>query len=80
MEAPGGGETPVTRLLTLKECAARTATTERWWRRCVFERRVAVVRLGRLVRIEEAEVERLLEAAREPARQDELLSRRRVVR
>jgi len=43
----------VRRLLTIQECAARTNTTARWWRRAVFEKRIAVTRLGRLVRIDE---------------------------
>lgn len=55
-------------LLTLAECAACTGTTVRWWRRAVFERRVAVVRLGRLVRVEEGELERLVDEGREPAK------------
>lgn len=61
----------MTRLLTLADCAERTATTVRWWRRAVFEGRVAVVRLGRLVRVEEPELERLIAESREPARTEQ---------
>lgn len=62
-QAPG-------RLLTLSECAERTSTTLRWWRRAVFERRVPVVHLGRLVRVNEADLERFIEANRRPAREE----------
>lgn len=56
------------RLLTLAECAERTGTTVRWWRRAIFERRVAVVRLGRLVRIAEPDLEAFIASNTEPAR------------
>jgi len=68
----------VSRLLTLAECAERTNTTVRFWRTCVFERRVAVTRLGRLVRISEADLERFLSESREPARGEEVKRSRRV--
>ncbi len=55
------------RLLTLAECAERTSTTERWWRRAVFERRIPVVRLGRLVRIEETALDAFIAEGRFPA-------------
>ena len=56
------------RLLSLVECAERTSTTIRWWRRAVFERRIPYVKLGALVRIEESVLEELIEAGRSPAR------------
>ncbi len=55
----------MTRLLTLQECADRTSTTLRWWRRAVFERRIPVVKLGRLVRIAEEDLAAFLAAHRE---------------
>jgi len=58
----------VSRLLTLAEAADRTSTTVRWWRSAVFEKRVPVVRVGRLVRISEFDLERFIERNREPAR------------
>ena len=57
----------MSRLLTLAECAERTSTTERWWRRAVFERRVPVVRLGRLVRVDESDLEAFIAAGRAEA-------------
>ena len=56
------------RLLTLDECAARTGTTIHWWRRRVFQREIPIVKLGRLVRVDEADLEHYLEVNREPAR------------
>ena len=58
------------RLLSLDECAERTGTTVRWWRRAVFEKRVAVHHLGRLVRIHEDDLEAFIEANRQPAREE----------
>lgn len=66
----------MSRLLTLAECAERTSTTERWWRRAVFEKRIPVVRLGRLVRIEETDLEALIAAGRFPAESPPSLGRR----
>lgn len=58
----------MTRLLRLDECATRTATSVRWWRRAVFEKRVGYVKLGRLVRIPEDELDRIVAAGRTEAR------------
>lgn len=57
------------RLLTLGECAERTSTTLRWWRRAVFERRIAVVKIGALVRIDEHDFEDFIEVNRSPAQE-----------
>ncbi len=59
----------MSRLLTLAECAEITNTSLRWWRTAVFERRVPVVHLGRLVRIDERDLEAYLAANRQPARE-----------
>ncbi|CAN5514654.1 hypothetical protein BH20ACT21_BH20ACT21_25270 [soil metagenome] len=56
------------KLLTLDDCAERTGTTVRWWRRAVFEQRLPVVRLGRLVRIDERDLEAFIDLNRDPAR------------
>jgi excisionase family DNA binding protein len=55
------------RLLTLEECAERTATTLRWWRRAVSERRLPVVRVGRLVRIDERDLDAFIAENRREA-------------
>jgi excisionase family DNA binding protein len=57
------------KLLDLQECAERTGTTIRWWRRAVAERRIPVVRLGRLVRVADHDLEAFIEASKEPARE-----------
>ena len=54
----------VLELLRLEECARRTGTTVRFWRRLIFERRVPYVKLGRFVRVDEADLETLLKASR----------------
>lgn len=60
----------MSRLLSLQEAAERTGTTIRWWRRAVFEKRIAYVKLGGLVRIEEADLERFIEMSRVPAQRE----------
>jgi len=50
------------RLLTLEEAAAVTSTTERLWRRLVFERRVRYVKVGRYVRVPESAVADFVES------------------
>lgn len=55
------------KLLALEECAERTGMTMRWWRRAVFEQRLPVIRLGRLVRVDERDLEAYIEANRDPA-------------
>lgn len=57
------------KLLPLEECAERTGTSLRWWRRAVFEQRLPVVRLGRCVRVDERDLEAFIEASRAPARE-----------
>ena len=55
----------MSQLLTLEECAKRTGTTVRWWRSAVFEKRIPVVHLGRLVRVSEADLESFIVANRQ---------------
>jgi len=55
-------------LLKLEECADRTSTTIRWWRRAVFEGRIPVVKLGHLVRVDEADLAAFLQAHRHEGR------------
>jgi len=54
-------------LLTVTEAAARLNVTERWVRRAIFERRFAVVRLGRLVRIPSEALDAYVDAHRDAA-------------
>lgn len=60
----------MSRLLTLQDCAERTGTSLRWWRRAVFEKRLPVIKLGRLVRIDERDLEAFIDGGRvEPERE-----------
>jgi excisionase family DNA binding protein len=52
------------KLLSVPEIAQRLNVTERWVRRAIFERRFPVVRLGRLVRVDEHDLETFIHAQR----------------
>lgn len=56
------------RLLTVAEVAERLNVTERFVRRIIAERRVAIQKVGRHVRIWEADVDAFLEAGYVPPR------------
>lgn len=58
------------RLLSVEEAAAYLNVSPRWIRSAVFEQRFATVRLGRCVRIETDELDRYVEANRQPARRE----------
>lgn len=57
----------MSRLLTVPEAAERLNVSERWMRRAIFERRFAVVRLGRLVRVPCDSLDAYVEANRDAA-------------
>jgi excisionase family DNA binding protein len=57
-----------TRLLKICEFASRLGVTQSCIRRWVLERRVATVKVGRLVRIPESEAQRIVDAGLRPAR------------
>ena len=50
-----------TRLLTVQECEAMTGRKAATWRRDILERRIAYVKLGRLVRIPIEVVQQLID-------------------
>jgi len=52
------------KLLTVNEVAERLNVTVRWVRRAVFEGRLEVIKLGRLIRVPEQSVEALIAAGR----------------
>ena len=58
------------KLLTLREAAERTGLRESTWRAWVLRRKVPYHKVGRSVRIAEADLERMIEQARIPARVD----------
>jgi excisionase family DNA binding protein len=57
------------RLLTLRECSERTGHRESTWRAWVLHRRVPFYKVGRSVRIAEADLDEMIERARIPARE-----------
>jgi excisionase family DNA binding protein len=59
----------VGRLLTLRECSERTGHRESTWRSWVLHRKVPFYKVGRSVRIAEADLERLIEQSRVAARE-----------
>lgn len=61
----------MSRLLTLTECAERTGTTVRWWRRAIFEKRIPYCKLGALVRIDERDLEQFIGASRRESRDEQ---------
>ncbi len=58
-------------LLRVNEFAERLDVTPACVRRWLLERRIASIRVGRLVRIPVSEIERLLESGLRPARPGE---------
>jgi excisionase family DNA binding protein len=52
------------RLLTVEATAERMSTSVRFVRRLIAERRIAFVKLGRHVRIAEADIDAFIEAGR----------------
>jgi excisionase family DNA binding protein len=55
---------PADRLLTVEAAAERMSTSVRFIRRLIAERRIAFVRLGRHVRIAEADIDAFIKAGR----------------
>lgn len=56
----------LSRLYTVPEAAEALKVTEAAIRRWIWQRRLTVVKIGSSVRIEEAELSRLIEAGRQP--------------
>ena len=54
-------------LMTVKEVAALTRTSEALWRKLIFLKRIKVTRVGRCVRIEQGELNRVLQLGTTPA-------------
>lgn len=55
------------KLLTVEAAADRMGTSVRFVRRLIAERRIGFIKLGRLVRIAESDVDVFIEAGRMPA-------------
>jgi excisionase family DNA binding protein len=58
------------KLLTLRECSERTGHRESTWRSWVLHRRVPFYKVGRSVRISEADLDKIIDQARIPAREE----------
>jgi excisionase family DNA binding protein len=63
---PDGGK-----LLTIEEVAERLGVSVRYVRHQVFQRRIAFVKIGRLVRIDAGELEAYIDQARVPPKHGE---------
>ena len=61
----------MTRLLTVPEAAARLHISQKTTWKMVYGRKVAVVRIGRSVRIREDSVDKLIEDGTAPASHDD---------
>ena len=57
------------KLLTVRECSERTGHRESTWRSWVLNRKVPFYKVGRSVRIAEADLERIIEQSLIPARE-----------
>jgi excisionase family DNA binding protein len=55
-------------LLSVPQVAGRLGVTAACIRRWILERKIATVKLGRLIRVPESEVDRLISAGLRPAR------------
>jgi excisionase family DNA binding protein len=62
--------TKLLKLLTIPEVAEALGVTVSCLRRWVLERKISTIRIGRLVRISPAELERIVRAGIVPARPD----------
>jgi len=58
----------VGKLLTVRECSERTGHQQSTWRAWILRRKVPFYKVGRSVRVSEADLERLIEQSRIPAR------------
>ncbi len=61
----------MTRLLTVPQAALRMAVSEKTTWKMVYGRKVAVVRIGRSVRIREDSIDRLIDDGTTPAKDDD---------
>lgn len=55
-------------LMNVREFADELGVTAACIRRWILERRVAVIKIGRLVKLQKSEVERLIQAGLRPAK------------
>jgi excisionase family DNA binding protein len=57
-------------LMTFRQCAAEAKTSESYWRKLVYRRRIRVVRVGRAIRVARDDFERFLRDGERPALHD----------
>ena len=60
----------VGKLLTLRECSELTGHRETTYRKWVLKRKIPFYKVGRSVRISEQDLERMIEGARVPNREN----------
>jgi excisionase family DNA binding protein len=65
---PRGGTNMTLKLLTVPQVAASLELSQATIRKWVLLRKITSIRVGRAVRIEEAELQRILVAGRRPAK------------
>ena len=49
------------KLLSVRECAERTGTSVEFWRKLIYRRQIPIVKVGRLTRIRESDLEAWLQ-------------------
>jgi excisionase family DNA binding protein len=59
------------KLLTLRECSEFTGHSVATWRAWVLHRKVPFYKVGRSVRIAEADLQRIIEQSRIPAKEEQ---------
>jgi excisionase family DNA binding protein len=57
------------KLLTIRECAERTGFRESTWRAWILRRKVTFHKIGKSVRVDEIDLNLMIERARVPARE-----------
>jgi len=60
----------VGKLLTVRECSERTGHQQSTWRSWILHRKVPFYKVGRSVRVSEADLDRLVEQSRIPSREE----------
>jgi excisionase family DNA binding protein len=58
------------KLLNLRECSERTGHRESTWRSWILNRKISFYKVGRSVRVAEADLEKMVKRARIPAREE----------
>jgi excisionase family DNA binding protein len=60
----------VAKLLSIRECSERTGHQESTWRAWILHRKIPFYKVGRSVRVAESDLQKLIEQARIPAKEE----------